>query len=77
LDKKHTVFVEVKSRKTSVSGSPHESIVHEKRRRITLTAVDYIQKNRLDDKPVRFDVVAINPDNSIELIKNAFDAEYR
>ncbi|MCL4468391.1 MAG: YraN family protein [Deltaproteobacteria bacterium] len=77
LDKSHTVFIEVKSRATSLFGSPHESIVKKKKRRITLTAIEYIQKKHLENKPLRFDVVAINPDSSIELIKNAFDAEYR
>lgn len=77
MDKKHTVFIEVKSRKTFLFGSPHESIIKEKKRRITLTAIDYIQRNHLENKPLRFDVVGINPDSSIELIKNAFDAEYR
>jgi putative endonuclease len=77
MDKRHTVFIEVKSRTTSLFGSPHESIVKEKKRRITLTAIQYIQKKHLENKPMRFDVIAINPDSSIELIKNAFDAEYR
>ncbi len=76
-DKKHTVFIEVKSRNTYLFGSPYESVVKEKKRRITLTAIDYIQKKRLANKPLRFDVIAINPDSSIELIKNAFDAEFR
>ncbi|MGB9734894.1 MAG: YraN family protein [bacterium] len=74
-DKNHTVFIEVKSRTNSSFGSPQESIVKEKKRRITLTAIDYLQRKHLTNKPVRFDVVAINPDNTIELIKNAFDAE--
>ncbi len=76
-DRTHTVFVEVKSRGTSLFGSPQDSVVSRKRRRITLTAIDYIQRNRLEGRPVRFDVIAINPDSSVELIKNAFDAEYR
>lgn len=75
-DHSHTVFIEVKSRNSTLFGSPHESIVREKKRRIVLTAIDYMQKKHLMDKPVRFDVIAINPDSSIELIKNAFDAQY-
>lgn len=76
-DRKDTVFVEVKSRSTRLFGSPQESVVREKRRRITLTAIDYVQRKHLENKPLRFDVVAIYPDSSIELIKNAFDAELR
>jgi putative endonuclease len=64
-DRSHTVFVEVKSRNSYLFGSPHESIVNKKKRRIILTAVDYMQKNHLINKPIRFDVVAINPDGSI------------
>ena len=77
MDNVHTVFIEVKSRSTWEFGSPHESIVRKKKRRITLTALEYIQKKHLENKPLRFDVVAIKPDHSIELIKNAFNAEYR
>lgn len=77
MDRRQTVFIEVKSRATSLFGSPHESIVKQKKRRITLTAMEYVQRRHLENKPLRFDVVAINPDNSIELIQNAFDAEYR
>lgn len=77
MDKNHTVFIEVKSRNSFIFGSPQDSVIQKKKRRITLTAIDYIQKNHLENKPVRFDVIAINPDRSINLIKNAFDAEYR
>ncbi len=77
MDKRQTVFIEVKSRSSFLFGSPHESIVKQKKRRITLTAMEYVQKRHLENKPLRFDVIAINPDNSIELIQNAFDAEYR
>lgn len=75
-DKNHTVFIEVKSRANPLFGSPQESVVNKKKRRITLTAIDYLQRNQLTHTPTRFDVIAINPDNTIELIKNAFDAEF-
>ncbi|MCL4478155.1 MAG: YraN family protein [Deltaproteobacteria bacterium] len=75
-DQKYTVFVEVRSKNTEFYGNAEESIVKKKKKRITLTAMTYIQKNHLENSPVRFDVVVINPDNSIEIIKNAFDAEF-
>ncbi|MFH1239005.1 MAG: YraN family protein [bacterium] len=68
------VFVEVKARSTYSFGGPEEQIPWQKQQRITKIALTYLKKNHLEDKPIRFDVVTISPDNTIELIKNAFDA---
>lgn len=68
----YLVFVEVKYRKDSTSGHPLEAISISKRHRISKCATYYLKKNRLDDVPVRFDVVGIL-DDKIEVIQNAFD----
>jgi putative endonuclease len=67
-------FVEVKSRTTYSFGGPEEQISWKKQQRVMNMALAYLKKNSLEDKPIRFDVVTISPDNKIELIKNAFEA---
>src|SRR5688572_5530147 len=51
------VFVEVKSRR---SGAPPEDAVgYRKRQRIVRAARSYILRHRLQDKPCRFDILAV------------------
>lgn len=68
------VFIEVKGRLTESFGLGEESITARKIRKITKTALLYIQENDLYDKDLRFDVVAIN-NNEVCHIKNAFSLE--
>lgn len=68
----YLVFVEVKYRKNISSGHPLEAITVQKQRAISKCALYYMTKNRLEDTPVRFDVVGILGD-SIQVIPNAFD----
>lgn len=72
------VFVEVKTRK---AGLPAEAVNLEKQRRLTRTALHFLQKHRLLEPgvPCRFDIVAItwpemNRAPVIEHFANAFDA---
>jgi len=53
------VFVEVRTLKESAGHSPEETIRWEKQRRISRTALAYIQHKRLEDRPARFDVVSV------------------
>jgi putative endonuclease len=72
-----TVFVEVKTRSSGEFGTAAEALTLGKQRRLTSMAVDYLARNRLSDRPCRFDVVAIdNCDTSpvITVYTNAFDA---
>jgi len=74
------VFVEVKTRRSTIYGMPEESVDIKKKRKLTKLAQLYISKKRLFDKEARFDIVSIcvdGPfgDNKIRLIKNAFYAE--
>ena len=67
------VFVEVKRRTTRRYGAPAEAVTPAKRAHIVRTAALYLQENRLDDVPVRFDILEITP-GAFRHIEAAFDA---
>ncbi len=67
----YTVFVEVKYRNSDSMGLPREAVDSYKQRQIKRTAMIYIMENRLEDTPLRFDVIEIMG-KDIEHIKNAF-----
>lgn len=54
------VFVEVKARATDEFGTAAEAVTASKQRRLASMATDYLARNRLFDRPCRFDVVAID-----------------
>lgn len=71
-------FIEVKFRMSTGQGHPLESVTPAKQRKISLTALSYLQEAQAcDDRTVRFDVVAITLTDElceIQLVKNAFDS---
>lgn len=76
-DKECIVFVEVKTRYSTLYGSPGEAVDLHKQHKISQAAQVYIMKNKLLNCYFRFDVVEIIlKDNdevrSINLVKNAF-----
>jgi putative endonuclease len=58
-DRGTLVFVEVRTLKASAGHSPEETIQWKKQRRLSRTALAYIQYKGLEDRPARFDVVAV------------------
>jgi putative endonuclease len=54
------VFVEVKARTTAEFGMAAEAVTTHKQRRLAAMATDYLARNRLTERPCRFDVVAID-----------------
>jgi putative endonuclease len=73
------VFVEVKSRRSKVFGSPAEAVNLNKQKKISKIALNYLREKQFQDCRARFDVVAIKmlPEgDKVELIKNAFDLAY-
>ena len=54
------VFIEVKARATDEFGTAAEAVTASKQRRLASMATDYLARNRLTDRPCRFDVVAID-----------------
>jgi len=76
-DEETIVFVEVRSRYSANYGLPQESITKTKQRRLTRLAQWYLKQNRLEGKPARFDVVAIDwqrLEPKISWLVNAFEA---
>jgi putative endonuclease len=72
-----TVFVEVKARMTQEFGGAAAAMTRWKQRRIARMAVDYLARQNLHDCPCRFDVVAIDFNESepcIIVYPNAFNA---
>ena len=75
-DKNDLVFVEVKTRKSIALGYPEQAVGLRKQKKMSQLALWYMQKRKIADTNVRFDVVAITliPDNNeVRLIQNAFD----
>lgn len=59
LDGETIVFVEVKTRSSMKAGHPAEAVGYQKQQQLTRTALGWLRKRKLLDKPCRFDVVAI------------------
>ena len=70
-DKDVLVFIEVKTRSSDFFGLPREAVNLQKQRKIRMVAVSFIKQYRLLDKPCRFDVVEVMPDN-VEIIQDCF-----
>ena len=69
------VFIDVKLRTTDLFGEAFEAIPRWKRRRIITVALEYLSRNDLLDRPVRFDVAAIDQRAGkleVEMIEDAF-----
>ena len=79
LDRRTIVFVEVKTRQSHDGGHPAEAVDELKQRRLTRSAVTFLKRYRLLNRPARFDVVAVTwPEGkwfpTVEHISNAFEA---
>jgi len=73
------VFVEVKVRTTGEFGDAAEAVSPLKQRRLASMAADYLARHRLLDVPCRFDVVALDGEDtpSITHYRDAFWRERR
>jgi len=65
------VFVEVRARASSSHGTPLETVVDLKRRRLVRAAAIYLHVKKREDAACRFDVVAITGDD-LEHVEDAF-----
>jgi len=75
-DGRTLVFVEVKTRGTKTFGAPQEAVTKKKQQQLIRVAQEYLGREKLANRPARFDVVAVLFDKAevvIELIKNAFE----
>ena len=70
------VFIEVKTRRTGKFGEPYHSVSEQKQRRQVTMASRFVSICRLQDVPVRFDIVSIvlpsGQEPKIEHIEHAF-----
>jgi putative endonuclease len=68
------VFVEVKTRVTDEKGSGADAVTPAKQRKIVRVAQQYLVERSLDDRPCRFDVVAVTPGDkgTCEVLRGAF-----
>jgi len=67
------VFVEVRYRRREDYGGALESITTGKKRKIALTALNFLQQYKLTESFCRFDVIAMS-DKKTEWLKSAFDS---
>ena len=75
MDGETLVFVEVKTRRTALVGTPQEAVNSLKQRHLRRAGEAYVRRHRIDGRPTRFDVVAILEDGSgrhLELLRDAF-----
>lgn len=76
-DQTYLIFVEVRFRTQSDFGNSIETISYVKQRRLTRTALHYLQQHSLMDKvPCRFDVLGMTKEQNIVWIQNAFQVQY-
>jgi putative endonuclease len=68
------VFVEVKDRGDTRHGEGFEAVTARKRQRIILAARLYALKHRLEDTPMRFDVVSIDRSTGEARVRHDRDA---
>jgi putative endonuclease len=54
------VFIEVKTRTSAEFGTAAEAVTPYKQRRLVSMAGDYVTRQRLLDRPCRFDVIAVD-----------------
>lgn len=71
LDGDTLVFVEVRARSSTSHGTPLETVVDGKRRRLIRAAEIYLHVKKCADRACRFDVVAITGDD-LEHVEDAF-----
>lgn len=73
------VFVEVKTRSRLQYGLPREAVGWTKQQRLGRAAVHYCAMQRIEDRPIRFDVVEVVILNrevaTVEVIRDAFIPE--
>lgn len=79
-ENEYICFVEVKTRTSSLFGTPIEAVGYEKRKKIKALAWTYIKHKNLGERNMRFDIVEITgkrlneefiPDH-INLVRSAF-----
>ena len=75
-----TVFVEVKSRAGDEFGGAAAAVTAWKQRKVSLMAMDYVARHRLENRPCRFDVVTVDVFDGkpprVEIYQHAFESPF-
>lgn len=74
------VFIEVKTRRSTTFGPPQLAVNSSKQMQLSKVALHFLKEKKLEEAKARFDVVAIllgSKGEEIELIKDAFELQYR
>lgn len=58
-DGEEVVFVEVKTRSAATWGDPENAVTPSKQMKVCRAAEEFASRNRLRERPLRFDIVAI------------------
>src|SRR5215470_10669628 len=75
-DRETLVFVEVRSHTGSTFGHPLESVTLRKQRQIAKAASHYVLRHKIENRPLRFDVIGVQWENGasrVTHIPGAFD----
>ena len=68
------VVVEVKRRRHGRYGEPELAVTKAKQKHMIRTAIMFVQRNKMQDMMIRFDVVSIGP-HGIKHYENAFQTD--
>lgn len=68
------VFVEVKARRSTIFGAPEDAVTEEKQEQVHTVADGYLFEHDIDNRPCRFDVIAIEFRNGKVDIRHLRDA---
>jgi putative endonuclease len=69
------VFIEVKARRSTAFGAPEDAVTEEKQEQVRAVADGYLYEHDIDNRPCRFDVIAIEFNQNspvVRHIENAF-----
>ena len=76
-DKGVICFVEVKARTSEDYGLPEEAVTYWKKRKLLIVAHVYVEKKKIKERDMRFDIVSVNLNtHETRILKNAFEVEY-
>jgi putative endonuclease len=73
-DGEELVFIEVKARRSNTFGAPEDAVTEKKQEQIRAVAEGYLFTHDIDDRPCRFDIVAIEHRNGSTKIRHIRDA---
>jgi putative endonuclease len=68
------IFVEVKTRRSNAFGTAEDAVTEKKQEQIRTVAEGYLFIHEIDDRPCRFDIVAIDYKNGSAEIHHIRDA---